>query len=185
MSLPYTILGFLSLEPMTGYDLKKMMDNSTQLFWHAELSQIYPVLKQLEVKGLVKADAVPQGGKPDKKRYSITPNGRQCLIVWLNEPLDETPPTKSPVLLKMFFLGILDKEKQAIITQNISSVFYPEEVIPNTKELNVIIKGTLAHWVGGTPITPIKKNYIIKFNYRSGNLKVVSFFETSETQYDH
>jgi len=32
------------------------------------------------------------------------------LIVWLNEPLDETHPTKSPMLLKLFFLGILDKK---------------------------------------------------------------------------
>lgn len=79
------------------------------------------------------------------------------------------------------FFGILDKEKQAVITQNISSVFYPEEIMPNTKELTVLIKGTLAHWVGDTPIAPIKKNYIIKFSYRSGYLKVASFFETSGT----
>jgi conjugal transfer pilus assembly protein TraE len=79
------------------------------------------------------------------------------------------------------FLNILDKEKQAVIKQNISSVFYPEEIIPNTKGLNVLIKGTLSHWVGGIPIAPVKKNYIIKFSYRSGDLKVVSFFETLGT----
>ncbi len=79
------------------------------------------------------------------------------------------------------FLGILNKENQAVIKQNISSVFYPEEVKPNTKELNVLIKGTLAHWVGSTPIEPVKKNYTIKFSYRSGDLKVTSFFETLET----
>lgn len=110
MSLPHTILGFLSLGQMTGYDLKKYMDNSTQFFWHAELSQIYPVLKQLETKGLVQAATVSQEGKPDKKIYSITEAGREALIVWLSEPLDETPPTKSPVLLKLFFLEALDKE---------------------------------------------------------------------------
>jgi PadR family transcriptional regulator AphA len=95
---------------MTGYDLKKYMDNSTQFFWHAKLSQIYPTLKQLEAKGLVGAKAVPQTGKPDKKIYSITKAGQGALIAWLSEPLDETPPTKSPVLLKLFFLGVLDKE---------------------------------------------------------------------------
>jgi len=79
------------------------------------------------------------------------------------------------------FLGVLHKENQAVIKQNISSVFYPEEVKPNTKELNVLIKGTLAHWVGSTPIEPVKKNYTIKFSYRSGDLKVVSFFETLGT----
>ncbi len=109
MSLPHTILGFLSLEPMTGYDLKKLMDNSTQFFWHAQLSQIYPTLKQLERQGLVQAETMPQVGKPDKKIFTITKAGRAALAAWLSEPLDQTPPTKSPVLLKLFFLGALDK----------------------------------------------------------------------------
>ncbi len=110
MSFPHTILGFLSEESMTGYDLKKHIDSYTQFFWHAELSQIYPTLKQLEAKGLISSEAVPQKGKQDKKIYSITKAGKEALIVWLNEPLDETHPTKSPMLLKLFFLGILDKK---------------------------------------------------------------------------
>lgn len=114
---------------------------------------------------------------------------RQMALFFIAERLSVTPGNinQSHDLILQYtdskfyheFLGILDKEKQAIITQNISSVFYPEEVIPNTKELNVLIKGTLAHWVGGTAITPVKKNYIIKFSYRSGYLKVMSFSETS------
>jgi PadR family transcriptional regulator AphA len=110
MSLPYVILGFLNVEPMTGYALKKYMDDSTQTFWHAKLSQIYPTLKQLEAKGLVKVEVVPQEGKPDKKIYSITKTGRRALIAWLNEPLDMMPTIKNPVLLKLFFSGVLDKE---------------------------------------------------------------------------
>jgi len=110
MSLPCVILGLLNIEPMTGYDLKKNMDNSTQLFWHAELSQIYPTLKQLEAKGLVKVEVVPQKGKPNKKIYSITKTGRRALIAWLNEPLDVMPTIKNPVLLRLFFSGVLDKE---------------------------------------------------------------------------
>ncbi|MHC1781255.1 MAG: PadR family transcriptional regulator [Anaerolineaceae bacterium] len=114
MSLSHTILGFLSLGPLTGYDLKKHIDNSTQLFWHAELSQIYPSLKNLEAKGLVIFDTVPQEGKPDKKIYAITPAGRQTLNDWLSEPLDETPPTKSLVLLKIFFLESLGKPQTLV-----------------------------------------------------------------------
>ncbi len=116
---------------------------------------------------------------------------RQMALFFVAERLNVTPGNvnQSHLLILQYtdsrfyheFLSILDKEKEEVIKQNISSVFYPEELIPNTKELNVLIRGTLAHWVGGTPITPIKKNYIIKFAYRSGYLKVVSFFETSET----
>lgn len=109
MSLTFTILGFLNHGSMTGYDLKKVMDNSTQFFWHAELSQIYPTLKRLEKDGLVDVHVTPQEGKPDRKEYSITGRGREELINWLHEPLDQIPATKSPVLLKFFFLGALDR----------------------------------------------------------------------------
>ena len=110
MSLKHTLLGFLSYGPQTGYDLKKIMDNSTQFFWHAKLSQIYPTLKRLAEEGLVKATVIPQEGKPDKKVYFITEAGRGALMDWLAEPLDELPPTKDPALLKLFFSGALDKE---------------------------------------------------------------------------
>jgi DNA-binding PadR family transcriptional regulator len=110
MSLMHTLLGVLNWHPMTGYELKKHLDNSTQFFWHAELSQIYPVLKQLELQGFVTAESLPQEGKPDKKVYAITPAGRAALVAWLSEPMDGVPPMKNPVLLKLFFAGILEKQ---------------------------------------------------------------------------
>ncbi|PKO14448.1 MAG: hypothetical protein CVU39_14435 [Chloroflexi bacterium HGW-Chloroflexi-10] len=111
MSLAFTILGFLNLGEMTGYELKKAIDSSTQAFWHAELSQIYPTLKRLEQKGWASVQTIPQNGKPDKKLYAITGNGQQVLMDWLREPLDETPAVKSPILLKLFFMGELECEE--------------------------------------------------------------------------
>jgi DNA-binding PadR family transcriptional regulator len=110
MSLKHTLLGFLSCGSQTGYDLKKLMDNSTQFFWHAKLGQIYPTLKRLAEDGLIEATVVPQEGKPDKKVYSITEAGRGALMDWLAEPVDELPLTKNPALLKLFFSGALDKK---------------------------------------------------------------------------
>lgn len=111
MSLMHTLLGVLNWRPMTGYEIKKYLDNSTQFFWHAEHSQIYPVLKDLEVHGYIHAQSISQVNKPDKKIYSITEVGRGVLRAWLREPLDEIPPLKNPVLLKLFFIGMLDKDE--------------------------------------------------------------------------
>jgi DNA-binding PadR family transcriptional regulator len=111
MSLEYSLLGFLQYHPMTGYDLKKVLDESTQFFWHAELSQIYPELKRLEQKGCIESESLPQEGKPDKKVYSITPQGRNELHAWLAEPVDEVPAIKNQVLLKLFFSGTLQKDE--------------------------------------------------------------------------
>ncbi len=111
MSLEYSLLGFLQYTAMTGYDLKKILDESTRFFWHAELSQIYSELKRLEQKGWIKSESFPQEGKPDKKMYSITPAGREKLRDWLSNPMDEPPAIKNQILLKLFFAGTLKKEE--------------------------------------------------------------------------
>ena len=51
--LKFALLGFLNYTPMTGYELEGWINASTGNFWHAELSQIYKTLKQLEKSGEV------------------------------------------------------------------------------------------------------------------------------------
>ena len=110
MSLKYTLLGFLNYGAMTGYDIKTHMDNSTQFFWHAKLSQIYPALKRMEEDAWVESTIMPQEGKPDKKYYEITDKGRAALMDWLDEFPSELVPHKQPELLKIFFAGAMEKE---------------------------------------------------------------------------
>ena len=145
MSLRYTLLGFINYKPVTGYELKKHMDNSTNFFWNAKLSQIYPALKKLEQEGYIKSKKIPQDGPPDKKIYSITEKGKAEFISWLEQPVTEIPMQKNPDLLKSFFSGILKKEiilnqlnqqltlhkKQLQIYQNQTSL-YVKTVIEQT-----------------------------------------------------
>ena len=42
------ILGLLSHEDLTGYDMKKRIDNSISFFWNGSFGNIYPTLKELE-----------------------------------------------------------------------------------------------------------------------------------------
>ncbi len=111
MSIRHTLLGFLNLRPMTGYDLKKTMDGSTQAFWHARLSQIYPTLKGMEAAGLIASRLEPQEGKPDRRVYAITAEGRAELMRWLAEPVGHVEPGKCTALLKLFFSGSLGREQ--------------------------------------------------------------------------
>lgn len=79
------------------------------------------------------------------------------------------------------FLKLLSDEEEEIIKQNISSVFYVEEVIPDASNLQVEIKGTLNRYVGSLSIPPVHKKYLLKFTYKSSFLKVLSFTEIGET----
>jgi DNA-binding PadR family transcriptional regulator len=113
--LKYVILGALSYQPMSGYDLKQFTDRSTSNFWHAELSQIYVTLKALEKEGLITSVTIPQEGHPDRRVYTLTENGQQALTGWLRVPFTEIDQYKDTLLLKLFFSARIGKE--AILAQ--------------------------------------------------------------------
>jgi DNA-binding PadR family transcriptional regulator len=109
MSLRYAILGFLSVQPMSGYDLKKAFDGSVGHFWTADQAQIYRTLIQLIEGGLVEASHIAQQGKPDRKEHRLTDDGRAELDAWLASP-EQPLPTREPFLLRVFFAGRLGRE---------------------------------------------------------------------------
>jgi PadR family transcriptional regulator AphA len=109
--LQYAILGFLQYRPFSGYDLKKLIDNSIQFFWHAKQSQIYKTLKELEQHGFVSATVKEQSEKPDKRIYRITDKGKNDLLNWLNQEEATVAQKKDPFLLKLFFSAPLHKEQ--------------------------------------------------------------------------
>jgi len=96
------LLGLLTVEPMSGYDLGQSIRASIGFFWNESYGQIYPNLKKLAAAGLVTAKTEKQKGKPDRQVYSITPSGRARLEKWLAvEPQPEVP--RNELLLKLFF----------------------------------------------------------------------------------
>lgn len=113
--LKYTLLGFLNYQPMTGYELKQRMDRSTVHFWHAKLSQIYTVLKEMEAQELVVSKVEEQVERPDKRIYAITALGQADLRQWLSQPELELSPKKETIILKLFFSAQLNRE--TILTQ--------------------------------------------------------------------
>ena len=106
MSLRGAILGFLALEPASGYTLKQRFDGSVQSFWTATQSQIYRELHALAEEGAVEATREPGEGKPDRKIYSLTARGRDALAAWLAEPLDPLV-LRHPLLLRFVFAAEL------------------------------------------------------------------------------
>jgi DNA-binding PadR family transcriptional regulator len=107
MSLKAAILGFLALEPATGYSLRQRFDGSVGSFWTVTQSQIYRELHALEAARLVTAKVARGRGKPDRRTYALTDAGRGELAAWLREPL-EPLQLRHPLLLKLVFAAELD-----------------------------------------------------------------------------
>ena len=101
MSLKHALLGLISYQPMTGYEIKQFFDSSIAHFWNAELSQIYPALKALEDAEFVIKHVEVQENRPNRKIYEITDAGREEFLRWMRTP---TPPAglRDPFLIKIF-----------------------------------------------------------------------------------
>ena len=82
-----SILGFLQLNPMTGFELMNAIENIIGDFWHVTKSQVYRELKLLAEHGLVDTLAI---GARDKQPYQITDEGRAAFRAWIRQP--PTPP---------------------------------------------------------------------------------------------
>ena len=96
------LLGLLTIESMSGYDLGLTIRSSVGHFWNESYGQIYPNLKKLAAEGFVSSRTERQKGKPDRHIYSITGEGREHLAAWLAvEPQSEIP--RNELLLKLFF----------------------------------------------------------------------------------
>lgn len=100
MSIKYAILGFLSVGPLTGYDLKKRFAESETLYWSGNNNQIYRALVDLHDEKLVTREVQHQESNPSRKVYTITDAGRQALQGWLLSP-PELPQVRNAFLVQL------------------------------------------------------------------------------------
>lgn len=68
----YAILGALTLEPMSGYQIMELIGRTIGHFWNEGCGHIYPTLKVLATAGLVSRRVEPGNGKPNSHVYSRT-----------------------------------------------------------------------------------------------------------------
>jgi DNA-binding PadR family transcriptional regulator len=102
LNLRVVLLGFLAQGDLTGYELKHLMERSVGFFFGASYGSIYPALKDLEGAGLVRSRRVVQSERPNKKVYTITPEGEAYFRTALSDaPASDT--LRSEFLMHLFF----------------------------------------------------------------------------------
>lgn len=100
MSIENAILGLLSTKPLSGYDIKKMFEGSTALYWSGNNNQIYTSLVKLHKEGLVSSEVQYQESKPSRKLYTLTEKGLAKLRQWVvSDP--ELPQLRHNFLIQL------------------------------------------------------------------------------------
>ena len=98
-SLELALLGLIAEQhPRSGYDLVQTFRLSMVHYWHAHPGQIYPTLERMERDGWIAGREVIQRGRPNKRVYSITAEGRRVLLEWLSSPYESLKMKNAPLL---------------------------------------------------------------------------------------
>jgi len=139
----YVILGALSIEPnLSGYDMRKGIEQSVGYFWGESYGQIYPTLKALTAQKLIQPVESKRAGRR-RQEYAITEAGRERLHAWLALPFHNDPP-RNEFLLKLFFgaqaapgvalehvKDLQERNRRALETLDAIEASVPKEGPPN------------------------------------------------------
>ncbi|NPV91008.1 MAG: DUF4180 domain-containing protein [Firmicutes bacterium] len=110
MSIKHAILGLLSWKPATGYELKKVFEGSSFMYWSGNNNQIYKSLVSLLDDGLATSETQLQDGFPARKTYTITRDGMQELRDWAASS-PEPPEFKHPFLVQLAWADQLSSDE--------------------------------------------------------------------------
>jgi PadR family transcriptional regulator, regulatory protein AphA len=100
------LLGLLSIRPMTGYEIRQSYARGLAPWWETPRTQIYPKLRELKRRGLVRDELVVQDGKPNKRVYTIDPAGSEALVSWLRRDIS-WPDMKHQMMMRLFLGNLL------------------------------------------------------------------------------
>ncbi len=109
MSIESAILGLLSWREATGYELKKIFENSSFMHWSGNNNQIYKALMRLREEGYVQSRTVHGGETPLKKIYSLTQAGAEALKNFTAAP-PNAPECRKPFLVQLAWADLLDTD---------------------------------------------------------------------------
>src|SRR5690349_10979901 len=73
------VLATLERGASHGYDIGRAINQSADGSIRLQDGQLYPVLHRLENEGWIVAEWVPQEGKPSRKVYALSDEGRRVL----------------------------------------------------------------------------------------------------------
>jgi DNA-binding PadR family transcriptional regulator len=89
-SFQHVLLGLVCLSPASGYDLKRIFAATPMGIYQPSSGALYPALRRLEAKGLVRAMALDGASESARRRrvYELTEVGRTAHMTWLRTPIE-------------------------------------------------------------------------------------------------
>jgi DNA-binding PadR family transcriptional regulator len=115
-ALSLAILGIISLEPVSGYDIRKVFLTTPMGHFSTSPGAIYPALKRLEESGLIKGCTEKKNTLRPKKTYTLTDEGQKTLKEILSQPVtyEDVVWRLEEMVLRFAFIGDVLGRKRSI-----------------------------------------------------------------------
>ena len=96
---------------VAAYRIRRHMQDSPSRQWSASTGAIYPVLRRLELHGLIQGRELHQG-KRKRREYEISETGMAALREWIGPPMtpEVVTVTFDPLRTRGRFLSVLAPE---------------------------------------------------------------------------
>lgn len=108
--VPLYILGMLlRYGPRHGYQIRKALAEQMADFTDIKLPTIYYHLEKMEAAGLITAQSVKEGGRPEKRVYQVSESGKDHFDKLLYKTLDIHYRPTFEVDAALFFSDHLDR----------------------------------------------------------------------------
>jgi DNA-binding PadR family transcriptional regulator len=109
-TLGFALLGLLHQSPMSGYDLRKVFEETALGNYSSSPGAIYPALNRLEQQGLVRATEDRTKNMRPKRLYTPSERGREVFRQWLRRDVsaDEAGRNIEELMLRFAFHWVLD-----------------------------------------------------------------------------
>jgi DNA-binding PadR family transcriptional regulator len=132
-----TILGILAAAPQHGYQIIQHFSNHNALgrIWTMSTSQVYAVLKRLEIQTAITGSQTPSPEGPPKKEYTLTKTGRTQLDNWLyaRKPSTSIRRIRVEFLSKLYVARLLGLSTDEIIAAQIQACQRQKEKLVNKR----------------------------------------------------
>ena len=103
--------------PASGYDIKKTVELKVSRVSNVSITNIYPVLNELAREKLVSFRKVEQEGRPTKKVYELTLEGRDACLKMFEE-MQKHHSSGSEFLFILIFASFLPRSLLADLIQH-------------------------------------------------------------------
>ena len=110
------VLGLIARHgPMTPYELKARVAQSVGFLWPIPHAQLYRDAPRLAERGFLDENAEDHGRR--RRRFAITPAGREALRAWLGDEPTSEAQIRDPALLRLAFADLGSSEALAALAR--------------------------------------------------------------------